>query len=124
MSGRWVYLYRARDKQGQLIDSMLSAKRDMVAAQRFFRSTQTVAGRRPTLVTTDGHNAYPRAIAEVFGEQVKHRCSRYKTIGLSKTTGALNSAMIPRSAFKAFDLPSDSVARSMSSVTTSGHDEK
>ena len=32
VSGRWVYLYRAIDKQGQLIDSMLSPKRDMAAA--------------------------------------------------------------------------------------------
>jgi transposase-like protein len=73
-----VYLYRAIDKQGQLIDSMLSAKRDMAAAQRFFRSAQTVAGCRPAQVTTDGHRSYPRAIAEVLGKRVKHRCSRYK----------------------------------------------
>src|SRR3954462_5315699 len=64
VSGRWVYLYRAIDKQGQLIDSMLSAKRDMAAAQRFFRSAQTVAGCRPAQVTTDGHRSYPRAIAK------------------------------------------------------------
>src|SRR3954453_4211849 len=78
VSGRWVYLYRAIDRQGQLIDSMLSAKRDMAAAQRFFRSAQTVAGCRPAQVTTDGHKSYPRAIAEVLGKKVKHRNSRYK----------------------------------------------
>ena len=78
VSGRWVYLYRAIDKQGQLVDSMLSPKRDMAAAQRFFRTAQTVAGRRPEQVTTDGHNSYPRALAEVLGRKVKHRCSRYK----------------------------------------------
>src|SRR3982751_6797878 len=61
-----------------LLDWMLSAKRGMAAAQRFFRSAQTVAGRRPAQVTTDGHNSYPRAIAEVLGKRVKHRCSRYK----------------------------------------------
>ncbi|MBV8866701.1 MAG: IS6 family transposase [Acidobacteriaceae bacterium] len=78
VSGQWVYLYRAIDKQGQLIDSMLSPKRDRAAAQRFFRRAQTVAGRRPEQVTTDGHNSYPRALAEVLGKKVKHRCSRYK----------------------------------------------
>src|SRR3954465_10107538 len=77
-SGRWVYLDRAIDKQGQLIDSMLSAKRDRAAAQRFFRRAQTVAGRRPEQVTPDGHTSYPRAIAEVLGKKVKHRCSHYK----------------------------------------------
>ena len=76
VSGQWVYLYRAIDKQGQPIDSMLSAKRDMAAAQRFFRRAQTIAGCRPEQVTTDGHGSYPRAITEVLGEQVKHRCSR------------------------------------------------
>jgi transposase-like protein len=78
VGGRWCYLYRAIDRDGQLVDSMLSPKRDMAAAQRFFRSAQTVAGRRPEQVTTDGHNSYPRAIAEVLGDKVKHRCSRYK----------------------------------------------
>src|SRR3954468_9242080 len=58
VSGRWCYLYRAIDKQGQLVDSMLSSKRDMAAAQRFFRSAQPVAGRRPEQVTTDGHGSY------------------------------------------------------------------
>jgi putative transposase len=77
VSGRWCYLYRAIDRNGQLVDSMLSTKRDRAAAQRFFRSAQTVAGRRPEQVTTDGHHSYPRAIAEVLGKRVKHRCSRY-----------------------------------------------
>jgi transposase-like protein len=71
VGGRWCYLYRAIDRNGQLLDSMLSPKRDMAAAQRFFRSAQTVAGRRPEQVTTDGHNSYPRAIAEVLGKEVK-----------------------------------------------------
>ena len=55
VGGRWCYLYRAIDRNGQLIDSMLSQKRNMKAAQRFFRSAQTVAGSRPEQVTTDGH---------------------------------------------------------------------
>ena len=36
--GRWCYLYRAIDRDGNLTDTMLSATRDMRAAQRFFRS--------------------------------------------------------------------------------------
>jgi putative transposase len=60
VSGRWVYLYRAIDKQGQLIDSMLSAQRDMAAAQRFFRRAQTVAGRRPEQVTTRIRGPLPK----------------------------------------------------------------
>src|SRR3712207_7039767 len=37
VKGRWTYLYRAVDSQGQTIDFLLSAKRDAAAAKRFFR---------------------------------------------------------------------------------------
>jgi putative transposase len=102
VSGKWCYLYRAIDKQGQLIDSMLSAKRDMAAAQRFFRSAQTVAGRRPEQVTTDGHNSYPRAIAEVLGKKVKHRCSRYKNNRIEQDHRGIKQRYYPMLGFKSF----------------------
>ena len=34
--GQWVYLYRAVDKQGRTVDFLLSKRRDMAAAKRFF----------------------------------------------------------------------------------------
>ena len=33
--------------------------------------------RPPDRVTTDGHDAYPRAIRTELGKQVRHRTSRY-----------------------------------------------
>ena len=33
LNGKWVYLYRAVDKEGNTIDFLLSAKRDAVAAK-------------------------------------------------------------------------------------------
>ena len=102
VSGKWCYLYRAIDKQGQLIDSMLSQKRDMAAAQRFFRSAQTVAGRRPEQVTTDGHDSYPRAIAEVLGKRVKHRCSRYKNNRIEQDHRGIKQRYYPMLGFKSF----------------------
>ena len=41
VAGRWCYLYRAIDRDGQLIDSMLSEKRDKHAARRFLGASST-----------------------------------------------------------------------------------
>ncbi len=78
IQGVWCYLYRAIDADGNLVDSMLRIHRDMDAAKRFFAQSVEVVGHRPEQVTTDGHDAYPRAIRETLGPEVVHRCSRYK----------------------------------------------
>src|SRR5690349_14213850 len=38
VGGRWAYLYRAIDRDGNLVDTILSEHCDMAAAQAFFRS--------------------------------------------------------------------------------------
>ncbi|GHO80110.1 hypothetical protein KSD_78810 [Ktedonobacter sp. SOSP1-85] len=38
----WCYLYRAIDVDGNLVDSMLSEKRNMEAAQQFFKQAVAV----------------------------------------------------------------------------------
>jgi putative transposase len=35
--GKWVYHYRAVDRDGQTLDFMLSERRDTAAARRFFK---------------------------------------------------------------------------------------
>ena len=77
VDGCWCYLYRAIDRDGNLIDTMLSATRDMRADQKFFRSARLVAGFVPDRVTTDGHNSYPRAIRSTLGRTVRHRTNVY-----------------------------------------------
>lgn len=37
VKGRWTYLYRAVDRDGQTLDFMLSERRDLAAARRFFK---------------------------------------------------------------------------------------
>src|SRR5882672_464958 len=36
VKGRWTYLYRAVDRQGRTVDFLLSKRRDVAAAKRFF----------------------------------------------------------------------------------------
>jgi transposase-like protein len=74
---QWKYLYRAIDRHGALVDVMLSEHRNLAAAKRFFRSARTVTGVTPDSVTTDGHDAYPRAIRTELGSRVRHRTNCY-----------------------------------------------
>jgi IS6 family transposase len=64
VAGRWVYLYRAIDQYGQVINVLLSEKRDWAATRRFF--TQALHhGTHPSAVTTDKAPAYPRVLDEL-----------------------------------------------------------
>ena len=45
--GRWCYLYRAIDRNGALVDIMLSEHRDMTAAKAFFCSAKSAHRPRP-----------------------------------------------------------------------------
>ncbi len=47
----WCYLYRAIDREGNLVDSMLSEHRDMASAKRFFTQAKDVVGHKPSRVT-------------------------------------------------------------------------
>ena len=62
--GQWRYLYRAIDKHGTPVDFLLTAKRDLEAAKRFFRKAlQDQPLLSPDRIGTDGAGAYPPAIA-------------------------------------------------------------
>ena len=52
VKGKWVYLYRAVDKEGKTIDFMLSEKRDEPAARAFFEKAIDSSG-LPEKVTMD-----------------------------------------------------------------------
>jgi transposase-like protein len=47
VTGQWAYLYRAVDQRGQVIDVLLSVRRDLAAARRFFTGRYTPARSRP-----------------------------------------------------------------------------
>ncbi len=63
--GQWRYLYRAIDKHGNPVDFLLTAKRDLDAAKRFFRKMlQEEPLLSPDRIGTDAAGPYPPAIAE------------------------------------------------------------
>jgi len=61
---QWKYLYRALDKEGNTVEFMLSARRDIPAVKRFFKKTMGADHRRlPFSVSVDKHASYPDAFA-------------------------------------------------------------
>src|SRR5215213_5199523 len=98
--GRWTYLYRATDRDGNLVDTMLSEHRDMAAAQAFFRSAQAVTGIAPDRVTTNGHGSYPRAIRTELGKAVRHRTSAYLNNRLGQDHRGIKGRYRPMRGFK------------------------
>jgi putative transposase len=100
VQGQWRYLYRAIDWDGNLVDVRLSDTRDLAAAEAFFRSAWTVTGLIPDRITTDGHDVYPRAIRQVFGNQVLHRTNRYLNNHLEQDHRGIKQRYRPMGGFK------------------------
>ena len=75
VAGTWRYLYRAVDQFGQVIDVLVSPKRDKTAARRF--CTGALAGApSPTEVSTDRAPAYPRIVEDVLPDAL-HSTVKY-----------------------------------------------
>jgi transposase-like protein len=123
VGGAWRYLYRAIDRDGHLVDSMLSTKRDMEAAKRFFRQAVDVAGQVPERVTTAGHDGYPRAIRETLDEEVTHRCNPYLNNRIEQDHRGIKQRYYPMRGFGNTDAAARFCTRryppSMSSGSTS-----
>jgi|SRR5581483_1692101 len=101
-SPRRTYLYRAIDRDGNLVDVLLSKKRDRAAAEAFFRSARTVTEKVPDRVTTDGHNSYPGAIKAEFGDTVIHRTNRYLNNHLEQDHRGIKQRTHSMCGFKSF----------------------
>jgi transposase-like protein len=106
VGGRWKYLFRAVDKHGQLIDFMLSDRRNTRAAYRFLRNALGVASDYPpSSITTDKLASYPKAILRLQKEgllpnDVVHRTSKYLNNILEADHGALKRMIRPTRGFQ------------------------
>ncbi|BCJ75054.1 hypothetical protein CS0771_45980 [Catellatospora sp. IY07-71] len=76
VSGVWRYVYRAVDQHGQIIDVLVSARRDADAARRFFRRALSTLKVTPTEVFTDAAAVYPPVLDELV-PQAWHHVERY-----------------------------------------------
>jgi transposase-like protein len=103
VKGLWMYLYRAIDRNGTLVDVLLRETRDKTAAQAFFRSARMVTGSVPKRVTSDGHAVYPRAIKAELGKDVRHRTNRYLNNHLEQDHRGIKQRTPSMGGFKRMD---------------------
>jgi IS6 family transposase len=79
-----LYLYRAVDGQGQVIDVLLRDNRNRASAEAFFRQALARTDVTPKAVITDHHQPYVKAVATVI-PSARHvrtglpRCRGYTT---------------------------------------------
>ncbi|WP_112677901.1 IS6 family transposase [Micromonospora saelicesensis] len=66
VNGVWRYVYRAVDQHGQVIDVLVSARRDAAAARRFFHRALTTLKVTPSEVVTDAAPAYTKVLDDLF----------------------------------------------------------
>jgi transposase, IS6 family len=71
VKGKWKYLYRAVDSNGNTLEFMLSGKRDKLAAKRFFKKVlKAKHTQKPRVINVDKNAAYPLAMSELKQEGI------------------------------------------------------
>ena len=72
VNGVWRYVYRAVDQYGQVIDVLVSARRDADAARRFFRRALSTLKVKPAEVVTEAAAVYPAVLDELIPSAWHH----------------------------------------------------
>jgi transposase-like protein len=75
VNGVWRYVHRAVDQDGQVIDGLVSIRRDGDATRRFFGALSTLKV-TPSEVVTDAAPVYPRVLDELV-PAAWHHVERY-----------------------------------------------
>jgi putative transposase len=75
LNGEMVYLWRAVDQEGELLESYITKTRDEGAALRFMKKALKRHG-SPETITTDGLRSYRAAMSEL-GNADKQEVARW-----------------------------------------------
>jgi len=93
-----AYLYRAAGQHGQVIDVLLSVRRDLAAARRLF-TRAVAAGTVPAEVTTDRAPIYPRVLDELIPSAL-HTVEQYANNPIEADHGRLKARLRPMRGLK------------------------
>ena len=76
IAGRQMYLWRAIDDEGEVLDMLLQARRDKNAALRLMRKLLKNQAVVPTSIVTDRYRAYDAAFHHLGLSRIHHRGKR------------------------------------------------
>jgi transposase-like protein len=94
VNGRWRYVYRAIDQHGQVIDVLVSPRRDAVAARRFFHRALSTLTVTPCEVVTDAAAIYPGVLDELI-PSAWHHVEQYANNPIEADHGQLKHRLKP-----------------------------
>jgi transposase-like protein len=98
VAGRWTYVYRAVDQHGQVIDVLVSTRRDAAAARAFFVRAQRF-GPVPVEVVTDRAPVYPRVL-DALAPAARHVTEQYANNSIESDHGRLKARLRPMRGLK------------------------
>jgi IS6 family transposase len=98
VAGVWRYVYRAVDQHGQVIDILVSRRRDIASARRFF-ATALAAHRAPVEVITDMAAALANVIEELIPAAF-HNTGQYENNRCEADHGRLKARLRPMRGLK------------------------
>ena len=94
VNGVWRYVYRAVDQHGQVIDVLLSPRRDAAAARRFFTRALRMLKVIPSEVVTDAAPVYPTVLEELV-PAAWHHVEQYANNPIEADHGQLKRRLRP-----------------------------
>jgi transposase, IS6 family len=94
VNGVWRYVYRAVDQDSQVIDVLVSPRRDADAARRFFRQALKTLKVTPVEVVTEAAAVYPRVLDEVM-PVAWHHVERWANNRIEADHGRLKHRLRP-----------------------------